>query len=377
MIAKLTTLPRELLIKVRAAVAPFVFHTVTFTAGGPTSTAGSALLAVRKYGALIRELRAVVPFPNCTKEDCWCREDGVKKHKGQRIPTDDDLAEADADERGRWLSPDAATLLAGDRAMLPGRPRLTLCFLANVAKNRHSREIFELAEGGDENIFGSRLAEASNRRVGAVLEALAKGQYSQKQQGAAERNGAFTALRILNLAPPVDLDVFDSEPWRWFLGGINDFELSLWGQSERDFIMNLTSIGSDVDLTSEEDEPAAAEAANRGPVDSFADFFNALVRARVPISRLHVDRTDSKSYRSRKDVAPRQKRPKVPVFAYYTCEGGSIHLADGFVKSFASVYERDRVAYDRLNAWVEKVRRSGTSWEGGASRSGESDNESF
>ncbi|KAI6258692.1 hypothetical protein MCOR19_004925 [Pyricularia oryzae] len=355
----LTSFPRELLNKVfenvdkadqvrlsvtcsqfRAAVAPFVFHTVNFTAGGPTSTAGSALLVVRKYGALIRELRAVVPSPVCTETDCWCRPVA-----DEWAPTDTELAEDIADDQGRWLNPNTAVLLTADCAMLPGRPRLSPRFLADGDEDSHSTEIFERGEVGGNNIFDSRLAEKSNRRAGAMSEALVEGQFSQ-QKGAAESTGAFRALSIFNFAPPYGLDVFDGEPWRWFLGGIKDFELSLFGQGEWDHIIDLPVYRSflkqldhiffrnlhAVERLSLETPvngpmgfrvrgvgkqflpfgngfsqmPALRELklvnvmvgpglAERLRSDLTRDFFKALFKARVPIRKLHVDRTDSES----------------------------------------------------------------------------------
>ncbi|TLD08546.1 uncharacterized protein PgNI_07947 [Pyricularia grisea] len=105
----------------RGMAAPLVFQTVSFIAGGIGNITGRAL-----YGHLVKEVRVNVPHPVCIDYDCpWCRwGNNPERDYGH----DGAITNSTLDKQNLWLTPDAVTLLAADRTMLPNMTRLVLHF---------------------------------------------------------------------------------------------------------------------------------------------------------------------------------------------------------------------------------------------------------
>lgn len=209
--------------QLQALVAPFVFQSVSFTAGGVKSTAGSALLAVRRYGILVRELRVKVAPPICADDDCiTCKWAGIWDW-GLFMEPSQAIAESALEKQNRWLSPDAATLLAADRAMLPSRPRLVVEFPRSLLTHYgayHRPEQRNLQNPDECVVYRSGI------RATAVFEALSRGQ-TNHDDGAGR---AFGRLSVLNFALQLDPGFSATDAWRRFLGGVEHLELTLQGE---------------------------------------------------------------------------------------------------------------------------------------------------
>ncbi|TLD21323.1 hypothetical protein PspLS_09322 [Pyricularia sp. CBS 133598] len=207
--------------QLQALAMPFVFQSVSFTAGGVENTAGRALLLVRKYGNLVKELRAKVPHPVC--DDFWgCMGCRWGNNPERDFAPQKTTADALLDKQNRWLSPDTVTLLAADRAMLPKRTRLVLCFSESLES--HHGAFFDMGCRNLENP-SECVVPRSDSRANAIFEAMVAGQ-TDRQDGAGR---AFNQLTVLNYAPSFDTRIVHGDAWRRFLGGIQDFELSLHG----------------------------------------------------------------------------------------------------------------------------------------------------
>lgn len=209
--------------QLQALVAPLVFQSVSFTAGGVKSTAGSALLAVRRYGILVRELRVKVAPPICADDDCiTCKWAGIWDW-GLFMEPSQAIAESALEKQNRWLSPDAATLLAAGRAMLPSRPRLVVEFPRSLLTHYgayHRPEQRNLQNPDECVVYRSGI------RATAVFEALSTGQ-TNHDDGAGR---AFGRLSVLNFALQLDPGFYATDAWRRFLGGVEHLELTLHGE---------------------------------------------------------------------------------------------------------------------------------------------------